>query len=92
MTAPSEITDLIKSSGNNFHAKVARWFADNGWHVVISPYYMDQTQSKAREIDLVAEKLWPLTDAPGRPVDNIARPVGDHSIGSQVTTLPKRGS
>lgn len=65
MTAPNEITDLIRNSGNNFHAKVARWFADNGWHVLISPYYMDQTQSKAREIDLVAEKLWPLTDSFG---------------------------
>jgi len=27
---------------------------------VISPYYMDQGQNKAREIDLVAEKLWPI--------------------------------
>jgi len=72
MITPSEITELIKNSGNNFHAKVARWFADNGWHVLISPYYMDQTQSKAREIDLVAEKLWPLTDAFGHIVDNIA--------------------
>ena len=72
MTVPSEIADLIQNSGNNFHAKVARWFADNDWHVVISPYYMDQTQSKAREIHVVAEKLWPLTDASGRVIDNIA--------------------
>ena len=46
--------------------------SDNGWHVVVSPYYMDQTQSKAREIDLVAEKLWPVTDALGHPKDYIA--------------------
>ena len=72
MAVPTEITELIRSSGNNFHAKVARWFADNGWHVVISPYYMDQTQSKAREIDLVAEKVWPLLDSFGRAVDDIA--------------------
>jgi len=72
MAVPNEITDLIRSSGNNFHAKVARWFADNEWHVVISPYYMDQTQSKAREIDLVAEKLWPLTDSFGQAIDFIA--------------------
>lgn len=72
MTVPKEITELIQNSGNNFHAKVARWFTDNGWHVVISPYYMDQTQSKAREIDLVAEKLWPMTDSFGRAVDDIA--------------------
>jgi len=72
MTVPKEITDLIQGSGNNFHAKVARWLMENKWHVVISPYYMDQTQSKAREIDLVAEKLWPLTNLFGSPVDNIA--------------------
>lgn len=57
MTAPKEITDLISTSGNTFHAKVARWFSQQGWHVEISPYYMDQTQGKAREIDLVAEKI-----------------------------------
>lgn len=72
MTVPVEITELIRNSGNSFHAKVARWFADDGWHVVISPYYMDQTQGKAREIDLVAEKLWPLTDGFGHTVEYIA--------------------
>lgn len=72
MTAPKEITDLISSSGNNFHAKVARWFTDNGWHVVVSPYYMDQSQSKAREIDLLAEKLWPVRDPLGHVKADIA--------------------
>ena len=72
MAVPNEITKLIQNSGNNFHAKVARWFIDNGWHVVISPYYMDQTQSKAREIDLVAEKLWPITDSFGGAVNGVA--------------------
>ena len=60
MGVPKEIYELIKNSGNNFHAKVARWFADNEWHVIVSPYYMDQTQEKAREIDLVVEKLFPV--------------------------------
>ena len=72
MTVPREVTELIQSSGNNFHAKVARWFAANGWHVVVSPYYMDQTQNKAREIDLVAEKVWPTTDSLGKAADVIA--------------------
>ena len=72
MTIPKEVTELIQSSGNNFHAKVARWLAASGWHVVVSPYYMDQTQNKAREIDLVAEKTWPIQDSFGRAVDNIA--------------------
>lgn len=71
MTVPSEVTQLIAGSGNNFHAKVARWLTGSGWHVVVSPYYMDQTQNKAREIDLVAEKLWPITDIWGTPVGNV---------------------
>ena len=57
---PESVGKLIRGSGNNFHAKVARWFADNNWHVVVSPYYMDQAQNKPREIDLVVEKQWPI--------------------------------
>lgn len=54
------IEKLISESGNNFHAKVAQWFNTNGWNVTISPYYMDQTQFKTREIDLVVEKEFPI--------------------------------
>lgn len=72
MAVPQEIAQLVNSSGNTFHAKVARWFRDNGWHIVVSPYYMDQTQNKAREIDLIAEKLWPVKDGFGNAVGNIA--------------------
>lgn len=60
MPIPDEVSKLIRNSGNNFHAKVTKWLVENGWHVVVSPYYMDQSQGKAREIDLVAEKLWPI--------------------------------
>lgn len=66
MTVPTQIQELIDSSGNNFHAKVAQWFAADGWTIQISPYYLDQTQQKAREIDLVAEKLWPYTNSFGQ--------------------------
>lgn len=69
---PDKVSQLVNSSGNNFHAKVARWLYANEWHVVVSPYYMDQTQNKAREIDLIAEKLWPVMDLFGRPVDDVA--------------------
>ena len=62
MTIPPQIQELIDSSGNNFHAKVAQWFVADGWDIQISPYYLDQTQQKAREIDLVAEKSWPYDD------------------------------
>lgn len=60
MTIPSEIKDLVDNSGNNFHAKVAQWFVADDWDIQISPYYLDQTQQKAREIDLIAEKAWPF--------------------------------
>jgi hypothetical protein len=71
MPVPASITQLIQSSGNNFHAKVARWFQSNDWHTQVSPYYMDQTQSKARELDLVVEKLWPITGHFGRQVGDV---------------------
>ena len=57
MGVPAEVSELLKDSGNNFHAKVACWLNDHNWHVIVSPYYMDQTQNKAREIDLIEEKL-----------------------------------
>jgi len=54
--------EIIAKSGNSFHARVARWFQDSGWEVLISPYYMDQSQNKAREVDLIAEKIVPIKD------------------------------
>jgi hypothetical protein len=72
MAAPEEVLKLVYESGNNFHAKVARWLLVDGWHVEVSPYYMDQAQNKAREIDLVAEKLWPVPDLWGKPIGDVA--------------------
>ncbi|MDO8140346.1 MAG: hypothetical protein Q6358_02505, partial [Candidatus Brocadiales bacterium] len=71
MSTPITVTQIIEGSGNNFHAKVARWFNSNGWHTIVSPYYMDQSQSKARELDLIAEKLWPLKNASGHTQGNL---------------------
>lgn len=71
MPVRTSITQLIDGSGNNFHAKVARWFHANDWHTVVSPYYMDQGQSKARELDLVVEKLWPIRDVFGQPEGDV---------------------
>ena len=68
---PTTVTQLIEGSGNNFHAKVARWFHANDWHTVVSPYYMDQTQDKARELDLVVEKLWPIGGAFGQHLGDV---------------------
>jgi hypothetical protein len=57
---------IIESSGNSFHSRVAQWLQENDWHVLISPYYMDQSQNKAREIDIIAERTVPITDHVGR--------------------------
>ena len=72
MGVPDELLELVRNSGNNFHAKVARWLSENDWHVIVSPYYMDQTQNKAREIDLIAEKLWGVKDRLGRLMGYVA--------------------
>lgn len=71
MKVPEAVQKLIRESGNTFHAKVARWFTDDGWKVSISPYFMDQTQNKAREIDLVAEKSWPVRDITNRLMGDV---------------------
>lgn len=60
MTIPTSVTQIIEGSGNNFHSRVARWFNERGGHVVVSPYYLDQVQSKARELDLIVERVWPI--------------------------------
>ena len=49
---------LITESGNNFHCKVIEYFRANDWFVSISPYYLDGSTNRPREIDLVAEKAW----------------------------------
>lgn len=67
---------IIASSGNSFHSRVATWFRKHGWNTLISPYYMDQSQNKAREIDLVVEKAIPIS---GR--------FGDQRLGEVIVRL-----
>ena len=66
-----QVQQLIEGSGNSFHARVARWFKDSGWHVQVSPYYLDRAQEKAREIDLIVEKAFEITDYAGRFEGNV---------------------
>lgn len=51
-----EIEKLVENSGNNFHYKVVNFLRENGWEVMVSPYYNDSYTDKPREIDIVAEK------------------------------------
>ena len=62
-----EARRIVQDSGNNFHARVLRFLQKEGWTVLISPYYSDSVSGKPREIDLVAEKRFPvIRDAFGR--------------------------
>jgi hypothetical protein len=65
MTIPEQVTRIIADSGNSFHARVAQWFVANNWQVRVSPYYLDHIQGKAREIDLVVEKAFKITNPYG---------------------------
>ncbi len=58
MANQGEITAIVNESGNSFHCKVANFLKEKGWHILVSPYYMDNATSKPREIDLIAEKSW----------------------------------
>jgi hypothetical protein len=72
VSIPPQVQELIDGSGNTFHAKVARWFASDGWITTISPYYMDQSQQKAREVDLIVEKVWPIKGSFGDWMGQVA--------------------
>src|SRR3954463_3413355 len=62
MSEIEEAKSIVLESGNSFHCRVVRFLQDNGWHTQISPYYMDNSTNKPREIDLIAEKFWMYKD------------------------------
>jgi len=54
------VKKIIQKSGNSFHFKVLRHLEELGWQTTISPYYTDNLTNKPREIDLIAEKAFPI--------------------------------
>ena len=54
------VKQIARESGNAFHCRVANAFRDRGWTTMLSPYYIDTSTDKAREIDLLAEKAFPV--------------------------------
>lgn len=58
MTVPPEIEEFAQAAANNFHSKVVAAFRAADWNTLVSPYYLDASTSRAREIDLVAQKTW----------------------------------
>ena len=51
-----ELQEVIKKSGNNLHFDVVDFLEDKEWEVGLNSYYYDDTNSKPREIDIVANK------------------------------------
>ncbi len=58
MTVQEEIDAIVSESGNSFHCRVTNYLRSKGWHTLVSPYYMDGSTNKPRELDLIAEKHW----------------------------------
>ncbi len=60
MADMNKIKKLIEESGNNLHYKVVDFLRSKGWYVSVSPYYTDNFSDKPREIDIIAEKNFPI--------------------------------
>jgi hypothetical protein len=52
----------VDENGNDFHYQVIDFFRTKGWSVNISPYYTDLITQKPREIDIIAQKKWPVVE------------------------------
>ena len=57
-----KILNIIQKSGHTFHLKIANKLEELGWIVTNSPYYNDPDSDKAREIDIIAQKEYPVND------------------------------
>ena len=55
---------LIEQSGNTLHYAVVRFLREKEWTVSISPYYSDYATDQSREVDIIAERLYPIHRSP----------------------------
>lgn len=64
MAAPKGLTpdEIIRSSGHSFHSRVVKRLRELGWAVMVSPYYSDAFTDKPREIDIIAERAFAVSD------------------------------
>ena len=58
------ILGIIQKSGNDLHFSVSNIIRKEGWKVRNSPYYNDPATSIAREIDIIADKEYPIEIGP----------------------------
>lgn len=60
--SPDPYQDILNTNGNNHHAKVVAKFRSLNWRTLVSPYYSDNITDKSREIDVIVERDFLLTD------------------------------
>jgi len=65
------IENIISQSGNKFHCEVVNYLRSENWEVEISPFYSDSLSNKPREIDIIAEKVFPIELSFGRYWGNV---------------------
>lgn len=53
-----KLQTLFEKSGMPTHLKAINILKSNQWPIVISPYYYDDTLKSAREIDIIAERVF----------------------------------
>lgn len=56
------VEEIIEKSGNSFHSRVVKVLREQGWTVLVSPYYSDNFTDKPREIDIIAEKKFDVNE------------------------------
>ena len=64
--------EIIAKSGNSFHCRVAKYLRSKDWKIQIAAYFNDNYTGKPREIDLIAEKPYLITDNFGTPQFHIS--------------------
>lgn len=65
MTDKKDAQNIIEKSGNRLHTQVVNLLRKEGWSVLVSPYYSDNFTEKPREIDIIAEKKFDVTEVFG---------------------------
>jgi len=56
----SKAREIIASSGHSFHVRIIQLLRNLRWEVLVSPYYNDSFTEKPREIDIIAQKPFPI--------------------------------
>lgn len=59
----ADAQSIIETSGNALLCRVVNYFRSKNWTTRLSQYYIDATTTKAREIDLIAERVFEFVDA-----------------------------